>query len=93
MTARTVPDTAQIMVDFNQMKSFGENPLILEEGHGIRVTDVFGKTYIDGLSGTFSVSLGHGIQEFTDVVVEQMRKISFAAPTLATNPAALKLLG
>ena len=28
-------------------------PLILERGEGIRVTDVFGQTYIDGLSGVF----------------------------------------
>ena len=48
------------------MKSFGEDPLILERGEGIRVTDVFGKTYIDGLSGVFTVNLGHGLQEFVD---------------------------
>ena len=79
------------MVDFNQMKSFGQDPLILERGEGIRVTDVFGKTYIDGLSGVFTVNLGHGIAEFADIAAEQMRQISFTAPTMATNPPALRL--
>jgi adenosylmethionine-8-amino-7-oxononanoate aminotransferase len=79
------------MVDFNQMKSFGQNPLILESGKGIRVTDVFGKTYIDGLSGVFTVNLGHGIEELVEVAAEQGRRISFTAPTMATNPAALRL--
>ena len=75
------------MVDFVQMKGFGEDPLILESGHGIRVTDVFGKTYIDGLSGVFTVNLGHGIDEIIDVAAAQARKIAFTAPTMATNPA------
>lgn len=91
MVRSTAYDTSRVMVDFNQMKSFGENPLILESGTGIRVTDVFGKSYIDGLSGVFTVNLGHGIEELVDVAAEQARKIAFTAPTMSTNPAALRL--
>lgn len=91
MIEQTIPETARVMVDFTQMKSFGQDPLILESGDGIRVTDVFGKTYIDGLSGVFTVNLGHGVQELVDVAAEQGRKISFTAPTMATNLPALKL--
>ena len=91
MAQETTFDTAQIMIDFTQMKSFGQDPLILEEGKGIRVTDVFGKSYIDGLSGVFTVNFGHGVDELVDVAAEQGRKISFTAPTMATNPAALRL--
>ncbi len=91
MIEQKVPDTARVMVDFTQMKSFGQDPLILESGDGIRVTDVFGKTYIDGLSGVFTVNIGHGVQEIVDVAAAQGRKISFTAPTMATNPPALKL--
>ena len=76
MATETTFETSQIMVDFTQMKSFGQNPLILESGKGIRVTDVFGKSYIDGLSGVFTVNLGHGIEEFADIAAAQMRKIS-----------------
>jgi adenosylmethionine-8-amino-7-oxononanoate aminotransferase len=91
MLEQAAPETAQVMVDFVQMKSFAEDPLILESGQGIRVTDVFGKTYIDGLSGVFTVNLGHGIEELIDVAAAQARKIAFTAPTMATNPAALSL--
>jgi adenosylmethionine-8-amino-7-oxononanoate aminotransferase len=91
MATQVSYDTSTIMVDFNQMKTFGQDPLILERGEGIRVTDVFGKTYIDGLSGVFTVNLGHGIAKFADIAAEQMRKISFTAPTMATNPPALRL--
>ena len=88
---QAAPDTSRVMVDFTQMKSFGQAPLILERGNGIRVTDVFGQTYIDGLSGVFTVNLGHGVQELIDVAAEQARKIAFTAPTMATNPPALRL--
>jgi adenosylmethionine-8-amino-7-oxononanoate aminotransferase len=91
MVSQVIPDTSQIMVDFNQMKSFGQDPLILDRGEGIRVTDVFGKTYIDGLSGVFTVNLGHGIPLFAEIAAEQMKRISFTAPTMSTNPPALKL--
>jgi adenosylmethionine-8-amino-7-oxononanoate aminotransferase len=88
---QAAPDTSRLMVDFVQMKGFGDAPLILEKGEGIRVTDVFGKTYIDGLSGVFTVNLGHGIAELADVAAEQARRIAFTAPTMATNPRALEL--
>lgn len=91
MLERAAPETSQVMVDFVQMKAFGDDPLILESGQGIRVTDVFGQTYIDGLSGVFTVNLGHGIEEIIEVAAAQARKIAFTAPTMATNPAALSL--
>ncbi|MGH2534821.1 MAG: aspartate aminotransferase family protein [Thermomicrobiales bacterium] len=91
MVSQAAPDTSRIMVDFNQMQAFGRDPLILERGEGIRVWDVFGKGYIDGLSGVFTVNLGHGIDEIVDVAAAQARQIAFTAPTMATNPAALRL--
>jgi len=91
MVNQFAAETARLMVDFNQMKSFGEEPLILESGTGIRVTDVFGKSYIDGLSGVFTVNLGHGLTKFGEIAAEQMNRIAFTAPTMATNPPALRL--
>ena len=41
-----------LMVDFTQMKSFAEDPLVIDRGEGIRVTDDRGRTYLDGLSGS-----------------------------------------
>lgn len=85
------PATSRVMVDFTQMKSFGRDPLIIERGQGIRLWDVFGKAYIDGLSGVFTANLGHGVDALVDVAAEQGRKISFSPPTMATNPPALAL--
>lgn len=80
-----------IMVDFLPMKTFAEDPLILTEGHGIYVTDVDGKRYIDGLSGTFCVNLGHGNQALAEAGAQQLQRLALACPTLGTSDRALEL--
>src|ERR1700704_2747228 len=81
-----------LMVDFTQMKTFAEDPLVLETGEGIRVTDNRGRTYIDGLSGVFTSNLGNGNPEIADVLAAQARRLAFAAPTLGTNTRAAELV-
>jgi len=81
-----------LMVDFNQMKAFVDDPLILDRGEGIRVTDTSGCSYIDGLSGVFTSNLGHGNPEIIEAVTEQLGKLAFGAPTMATTSTALALV-
>ena len=81
-----------IMVDFLPMKEFAENPLILTEGHGIYVTDVDGRRFIDGLSGTFCVNLGHGNKRLAEAASRQIERLALAAPTLGTSDRALELV-
>ena len=69
-----------LMVDFNQMKSFVEDPLVLDRGEGIRVTDTAGRSYIDGLSGVFTTSLGMRNTEIIEAVTAQLGKLAFGAP-------------
>ena len=83
--------TRHIFVDLNQMKRFSVDPLILVEGDGVRVTDYEGKTYLDGLAGVFTVSVGHGNRAVIDAMDEQLRRLSFASPVMATNDRALEL--
>ena len=81
-----------IMVDFLPMKDFAENPLILTEGRGIYVTDVDGRRFIDGLSGTFCVNLGHGNRRLAEAASRQIERLALAAPTLGTSDRALELV-
>jgi adenosylmethionine-8-amino-7-oxononanoate aminotransferase len=81
-----------IMVDFLPMKDFAENPLILTEGRGIYVTDVDGRRYIDGLSGTFCVNLGHGNRRLAEAASRQIERLALACPTLGTSDRALELV-
>ena len=61
------------------------------EGSGIRLTDHEGRSYIDGLSGVFAVSLGHGNEEIIDAIVAQHRRLSFSSPIMTTTDRALEL--
>jgi len=79
------------MIDFTQMKAFSEDPLILTEGDGIRVRDVDGRWYIDGLSGTFCMSLGHGNARIVEAATRQLSRLALAAPTMATSDRSLEL--
>lgn len=81
-----------LMVDFNQMKAFVDDPLVLDCGEGIRVTDTTGRTYIDGLSGVFTSNLGHANAEIVDAVTAQLGRLAFGAPTMATTSTALALV-
>ncbi len=81
-----------IMVDFLPMKDFAENPLIITEGRGIHITDVDGRRYIDGLSGTFCVNLGHGNKALAEAATRQYERLALAIPTLGTSDRALELV-
>lgn len=85
-------DVKRTMIDFMQMTAFAEDPLILTEGHGIRLTDTQGREYIDGLSGTFCAALGHGNRAIAEAGAAQLMRLAMACPTLATNDRALELI-
>ena len=94
-THREAPDlrsmARHIMVDFNQMQTFTADPLIMVEGNGITLTDHEGSRYIDGLSGVFAVSLGHGNAEIIEAITAQHRRLSFSSPIMTTTDRALEL--
>lgn len=46
-------------------------------GVGIYIFDKEGKKYIDGASGAVTASIGHGVTEITNAMIEQAKKISF----------------
>jgi adenosylmethionine-8-amino-7-oxononanoate aminotransferase len=81
-----------IMVDFLPMKDFAEDPLIITEGRGIHITDVDGRRYIDGLSGTFCVNLGHGNKALAEAAARQYERLALAIPTLGTSDRALEMV-
>jgi adenosylmethionine-8-amino-7-oxononanoate aminotransferase len=90
--SQTDPQEAEhLVLDFMQMREFAREPFIFAKGEGVRVTDDQGKTYLDGLSGVFVVSLGYGNQTIIDAMAEQARTLHFAPPLHGTNLRALEL--
>jgi adenosylmethionine-8-amino-7-oxononanoate aminotransferase len=80
-----------LFLDFMQMQEFAKNPMVFAEGKGIRITDVAGKSYIDGLSGVFVTSLGHGNQAVIAAMTKQLNRLAFAPPLHSTSEPALEL--
>lgn len=75
-------------------KWFQENgpKIIFKEGKGIRVTDMKGDTYIDGVSMLWNVNLGHGNQELAQAAYEQMKSIAYSSSFYGySNPSAVRL--
>jgi adenosylmethionine-8-amino-7-oxononanoate aminotransferase len=64
---------------------------VFEAGEGSIITDVQGRSYIDGLAGLFLVNVGHGRREIGDAMAEQAARLAYTASSTSTNPAAVAL--
>jgi len=58
-------------------KHEADGPLILTSGKGIHVFDENGKSYVEGLSGLWCVSLGFGEERLVEAAAKQMRKLPY----------------
>jgi adenosylmethionine-8-amino-7-oxononanoate aminotransferase len=52
-------------------------PLVVVEGRGVMIRDIQGREYIDGLSGLWNVSVGHGREELAKAAYEQMKALAY----------------
>ena len=59
------------------VKHEADGPLILTGGKGIHVFDENGKSYVEGLSGLWCVSLGFGEERLVEAAAKQMRKLPY----------------
>lgn len=62
---------------------------IFKEGHGVYVTDINGKTYIEGMASLWNVNVGYGRKELAEAAKEQMEKLAFSScfATFSNEPA------
>lgn len=92
LAAYASPDLLRHMVlDFRQMRSFLTEPLVMARAEGIYYWDVFGKRYLDGISGIFVVNVGHANPRVLAALHRQLDQICFAPPLHATNVPAVEL--
>ncbi|MBF5007680.1 aspartate aminotransferase family protein [Diaphorobacter caeni] len=57
------------------MNTYGRVPIALERGQGVRLWDVNGKEYLDGLAGIAVNTLGHNHPKFVPAIQEQVAKL------------------
>ncbi|MBI4336759.1 MAG: aspartate aminotransferase family protein [Chloroflexi bacterium] len=69
----------------SEMAEKGE-PRIIVEGHGVMVTDINGKEYIDCLAGLWLKNIGHGRREVADAAYQQMLKLTYTPMGTTTVP-------
>ena len=81
-------DKAHLWHHLIQHKVFEKNdPLIIVDGKGMRVRDINGKEYLDGLSGgVWSVNVGYGEKRIVEAMTEQLMKVCYYAGSAGTIP-------
>ncbi|HQQ68729.1 MAG TPA: aspartate aminotransferase family protein [Alicycliphilus sp.] len=57
------------------MNTYGRVPIALERGQGVRVWDVNGKQYLDGLAGIAVNTLGHNHPKLVPALQDQLTKL------------------
>ncbi|OKH86303.1 aminotransferase class III-fold pyridoxal phosphate-dependent enzyme [Thalassospira sp. TSL5-1] len=62
-------------------------PQIIVKGQGYHVTDIDGKTYVDGIGGLWNVNVGHNRPEVKAAIIEQMDEICYYSNFAGTTTA------
>ena len=75
--------------DWTQMAEEG-GPEVIVGGHGVKVVDSTGKTWIDVNGGYASINVGYGRTEIAEAAYEQMKRLAFF-PQRTTTEATVRL--
>lgn len=74
-------DRASVLHPFTNLKDFAEgrlgDPTIIETAKGIRVTDVHGRSLIDGFAGLYCVNIGYGRTEVAEAISRQAHRLAY----------------
>jgi adenosylmethionine-8-amino-7-oxononanoate aminotransferase len=77
---------------FTQMRDYGRiPPLIIEEGKGSYVKDIYGRWYLDGVSSLWVNVHGHRKKEIDQAIVRQIGKIAHSTLLGISNVPAIEL--
>lgn len=75
LEARDVQSVIHGLTDLSKHQERG--PLLIESGHGVFVTDIDGKDYIEAMSGLWCISLGYGQTRLVEAAAAQMAKLPY----------------
>ena len=92
-TARTDAARDHLWMHFTRHSTYeqgGQVPIIVR-GEGHKIWDAQGREYIDGLSGLFTVQVGHGRTELAEAAAKQAEQLAFFPLWSYAHPAAIDL--
>ena len=71
-------DIAYHLHGYTNARAHEENgPLVIDRGDGVHVFDSYGKRYIEGMSGLWSVAVGFNEKRLIDAAHAQMQQLPF----------------
>ncbi|MFK7989061.1 MAG: aspartate aminotransferase family protein [Sandaracinaceae bacterium] len=71
---------------FPCVTNFYEEPTVLAEGQGTKLTDLDGTEYLDFFGGILTVSLGHSNAEVNEAVIAQIQRLTHVSTLYPTVP-------
>ncbi|NLA36568.1 MAG: aminotransferase class III-fold pyridoxal phosphate-dependent enzyme, partial [Actinobacteria bacterium] len=81
-----------LWLHFSRMGAYGTEAMkIIERGEGSWLYDIHGKKYLDGLSGLFTVQVGHGRRELAEAAMAQASELSYFPIWGYAHPTAIEL--
>ncbi len=85
-------DKKYIWHPFTQMKEWREEtPVIISEGRGCFIKDIYGRWYLDGVSSLWVNIFGHRKKEIDEAIKDQIDKIAHSTLLGLSNVPAVKL--
>ena len=69
----------------------GITPPVITRGEGVTIWDDQGKSYLDALSGLFTVQVGHGRAELAEAAAKQAQQLAFFPVWSYATPPAIHL--
>jgi adenosylmethionine-8-amino-7-oxononanoate aminotransferase len=92
--ARQLSDSARdhLWMHFTRLSSYDKAPVpTIVRGEGAYIYDIQGRRYLDGLSGLFTVQIGHGRKELADAAARQTAELAYFPLWSYAHPQAIQL--
>jgi len=92
--AERLSDSARdhLWMHFTRLSSYNDSPVpIISRGEGAYVYDIQGRRYLDGLSGLFTVQVGHGRRELAEAAARQASELAYFPIWSYAHPKAIEL--
>jgi adenosylmethionine-8-amino-7-oxononanoate aminotransferase len=81
-----------LWMHFTRLSSYESSPVpTIVRGEGAYIYDIQGKRYLDGLSGLFTVQVGHGRRELAEAAGRQAAELAYFPLWSYAHPQAIQL--
>jgi adenosylmethionine-8-amino-7-oxononanoate aminotransferase len=81
-----------LWMHFTRLSTYNTSPVpTIVRGEGAYIYDIHGRRYLDGLSGLFTVQVGHGRRELAEAAAKQAAELAYFPLWSYAHPQAIQL--